>query len=234
MIIGFTLEKYRKDGKGIHVEVPDLLEKLSTIVDIEHSEFPSRWKETEDGKGYRKEKIAIDEFFKDREKKLIPGDVFVYDGQIFAIEDEKTLCLRVSETGGKAAFRFVDEILNPEYEIAIGKDRNSIENVKVSTDIDICYITDKKFEHIKLPFYISRFMNQRCGFIENGGTLAKTIKAEFEDSNVSFCPVTIYITTQNGYVWFDPEEIFDEQAEFLASDFLTWAWNNYRYERTES
>ena len=123
MKVTFLADKYRVGtDRGLYAhEKEGILEDLNLVIDLEHSVYPEKWVETEDKKAYHKTTQTMDEFFEGRtEKKLEPGDMFVYDGQVLAIDRPNRLIVCISETGALAVQRFVEEILSAEVRMAKG------------------------------------------------------------------------------------------------------------------
>ena len=112
MKVTFLADKYRVGSeRGLYAhEKEGILEDLNLVVDLEGSVYPEKWVETEDGKAYHKTEQTMDEFFEGRaEKKLEPGDMFVYEGQVLAIDRPDRLIVCVSESGALSVVRFVEE-----------------------------------------------------------------------------------------------------------------------------
>ena len=100
MIIEKLSSKYKVGcGRGIGIDIPDLVFKLNLIIDKKNSAWPE-----EDG-----------------EHELAEGDVFVIDGQVFAVDKDR-LVLVISETGPKAHERILKEVIEPEFEFSCFED----------------------------------------------------------------------------------------------------------------
>ena len=100
MKVTFLTEQYKCGSNlGIYfADTENLISKLNDAVDFDGSEYPKKWVETEDG-------------------KIKEGTMFVYEGQVFAVDSDKRLIVTLSETGALSAERFVTEILEAELEM---------------------------------------------------------------------------------------------------------------------
>ena len=111
MVIEVLEQKYKvgcNRGMG-YIEKNYLLTQLNTIIEWSFCTFPKH--ENEDGEEVEDRK------FLGEDPELKPGDVFLFEGQIIAIDSEKRMVLIVSETGRKALDRIWTDVIEPEIEM---------------------------------------------------------------------------------------------------------------------
>ena len=217
MKITFLADKYRVGSdRGLYAhEKEGILEDLNLVVDLEGSVYPKKWVETEDGKAYHETEMTKEEFFKDREEKLMPGDMFVYDGQVLAIDRPDRLIVCISETGALAVQRFVEEILSAEVKMAKGDPEFGEGEIMMkeieSLPADIPDDTTPYY----IPFYTEKCWRDKTNWPKNFQVTFST--------PISFLPVRLFVVGNKVYGY--PEEVEPEMMETLTSEFMSRSWN---------
>jgi len=217
MKVTFLADKYRVGtDRGLYAhEKEGILEDLNLVVDLEGSVYPKKWVETEDGKAYHETEMTKEEFFKDREEKLMPGDMFVYDGQVLAIDRPDRLIVAISESGPLAVQRFVEEILGAEVKMQKGDPEfgegetmmKEIESLPADLPDDITPYF--------IPFYTEKCWRDKTNWPKNFQVTFST--------PLSFLPVRLFVVGNKVYGY--PEEVEPEMMETLTSEFMSRSWN---------
>ena len=220
MRVTFIADEYRCGSKlGLYAEdYEGLIKDLTDAIDFEGSDYPTKWTETEDKKAYHPEKQTPEEYFGDQEK-IKPGRMFVYDGQVFAVDSDTRLVLTLSETGALAVRRFLNEVLKPELELIRGEIK--ISDVKIEEIKEIP--EDLKENKYSIHYYIGKVWKDRVGDL-----VPKTFKTVFKSQD-SFTDIELYVSGFN--VYFNPDVVFEDQVGDLVQDFLTWTYKNYKDDR---
>ena len=217
MKVTFLADKYRVGSdRGLYAhEKEGILEDLNLVVDLEGSVYPKKWVETEDGKAYHETEMTKEEFFKDREEKLMPGDMFVYDGQVLAIDRPDRLIVCISETGALAVQRFVAEILSAEVKMAKGDPEFGEGEIMMkeieSLPADIPDDTTPYY----IPFYTEKCWRDKTNWPKNFQVTFST--------PISFLPVRLFVVGNKVFGY--PEEVEPEVMETLTSEFMSRSWN---------
>ena len=217
MKVTFLADKYRVGSdRGLYAhEKEGILEDLNLVVDLEGSVYPKKWVETEDGKAYHETEMTKEEFFKDREEKLMPGDMFVYDGQVLAIDRPDRLIVCISETGALAVQRFVEEILSAEVKMAKGDPEFGEGEIMMkeieSLPADIPDDTTPYY----IPFYTEKCWRDKTNWPKNFQVTFST--------PISFLPVRLFVVGNKVFGY--PEEVEPEMMETLTSEFMSRSWN---------
>lgn len=217
MKVTFLADKYRVgSNRGLYAhEKEGILEDLNLVVDLEGSVYPKKWVETEDGKAYHETEMTKEEFFKDREEKLMPGDMFVYDGQVLAIDRPDRLIVCISETGALAVQRFVEEILSAEVKMAKGDPEFGEGEIMMkeieSLPADIPDDTTPYY----IPFYTEKCWRDKTSWPKNFQVTFST--------PLSFLPVRLFVVGNKVFGY--PEEVEPEMMETLTSEFMSRSWN---------
>jgi hypothetical protein len=216
MIVEFIKDKYKcGSNRGIYAtDYDNLCKDLNTVIDFDKSIYPFKWVESEDKTKYNGVRKTKEEYFKDESPSVKPGTMFIYDGQVFAIDSENRLVLAVSETGALAVERFVKDVLSGEMELMRGSLNSTAENVIVE---EIEEVPENLLDNEKnLSYYKGKIWRQ-------GTNLPKKFKTTFQSCNC-ILPVTLWF--DNTRIFYDPEEIFEDQVEDLITEFLYWSWAN--------
>lgn len=218
MKVTFLAEKYRVGtDRGLYAhEKKGILEDLNLVIDLKHSEYPKKWVETEDKKAYHETETTMDEFFEGRpEKKLEPGDMFVYDGQVLAIDRPDRLIVVVSESGPLAVQRFVEEILSAEVKMAKG-DPEYGEGEIMMKEIETL---PPDFPDDLTPYYIPYYTEKSW---RDKTRWPKNFQVTFS-TPLSFLPIRLFVVGNK--VWGYPEEVEAEMIETLTAEFMSRSWN---------
>lgn len=217
MKVTFLAEQYRcGSDRGIYAQEKEgILDDLRLVVDLESSTYPEKWVETEDKKGYTKVRMSKEEFFGEGKDCILePGHMFVYDGQIYAIDRPDRLILVLSETGALAVERFVNDILEEEVKLAKG-DPDYGEGEIMMKEIE--NLPDDFPDDIK-PYYIP-YYTEKCW--REKTEWPKNFQVTFS-TPISFVPVRLFVVGNKvcGY----PEEVEPEMLEILTAEFMSRSW----------
>lgn len=135
MVIEVLAQKYKCGcNRGLaKFEEPDLLSKLNIIIEWDLCKFPSKVEEvdgdvevdvldengnpTGEEKKEKVEKEVEDRNFLGDDPELVPGNMFLLDGQVIAVDSENTLVLVLSQTGYMSLQRVWDDLIKPEIEL---------------------------------------------------------------------------------------------------------------------
>ena len=218
MKVTFLEDKYRVGtDRGLYAhEKKGILEDLNLVIDLEHSVYPEKWVETEDKKAYHKTTQTMDEFFEGRaEKKLEPGDMFVYDGQVLAIDRPDRLIVCVSESGALSVVRFVEEILAAEVRMQKGDPEFGEGEIMMKEIESLPADIPEDFTPYYIPFYTEKCWRDKTSWPKNFQVTFST--------PLSFLPVRLFVVGNKvcGY----PEEVEPEMMETLTSEFMSRSWN---------
>ena len=217
MKVTFLAEQYRcGSDRGIYAQEKEgILDDLRLVVDLESSIYPEKWVETEDKKGYTKVRMSKEEFFGEGKDCILePGHMFVYDGQIYAIDRPDRLILVLSETGALAVERFVNDILGEEVKLAKGDPEYQTSGVMIS-EVDK-FPEDLAEEPYCIPYYTGKIWKEKT-------ELPDMFQVIF-NSSFSFLPIRLYVKGLN--VFYYPEEVDEEMIPILTQEFMSWSWNN--------
>jgi len=217
MKVTFLADKYRVGSeRGLYAhEKEGILEDLNLVVDLEGSVYPKKWVETEDGKAYHETEMTKEEFFKDREEKLMPGDMFVYEGQVLAIDRPDRLIVCLSESGPLAVQRFVEEILSAEVKMAKGDPEYGEGEIMMKEIESLPPDIPEDFTPYYIPYYTEKSWREKTRWPKNFQVTFST--------PISFLPVRLFVVGNKvcGY----PEEVEPEMLETLTSEFMSRSWN---------
>lgn len=153
MVIEILSQKYKCDcGRGLaKYEETDLLDKLNYLIEWDFAQYPivkDKHIEVdipevdENGKetgNMLKEKVGMDIVKEDKdflkgEQELKPGNCFLLDGQIIAIDSPDRIVLVLSKTGRGSLDRIVEERIDPEYKMVYGNEDAKIEWEALTSD----------------------------------------------------------------------------------------------------
>lgn len=189
MIITVLTQKYNCGcNRGISKEeTPDLLKKLNKSIQWDKVTWPE------------KEKDVPDTNYLGNPPQLKPGDTFLWDGNVFAINDENSIVLIVSETGPLSVKRFVN-YLDCDYKYKLSTEGTNID------DLDMEVIPweepgeDLEEFRVKYTNYIC--MKNRLNVPE----VLKKIRIKINNLSLPvILPTVIYIEGQK--ILYNPEEI---------------------------
>jgi len=184
MIVTVLPDKYRcGSNRGVTAyDSPGYLEKLNKVIDFDKSNLPENFSH-----------------------ELKPGNMFLYEGQVFAIDSAERLVLCVTETGAWAIKRFLQDILEGELKLL---EPSGIENVKISNEKQ----PDEDVEVYKPGYYIMKSWRDKVNPEES-------IKIEFTSDRHIF-PVTLWIDGWN--IWYNPLWVDPEEIEETTLEALRW------------
>ena len=153
MVIEILSQKYKCDcRRGLaKYEETDLLDKLNYLIEWDFAQYPivkDKHIEVdipevdENGKetgNLLKEKVGLDIVKEDKdflkgEQELKPGNCFLLDGQIIAIDSPDRIVLVLSKTGRGSLDRIVEERIDPEYKMVYGNEDAKIEWEALTSD----------------------------------------------------------------------------------------------------
>lgn len=220
MKVTFLADKYRVGSdRGLYAhEKEGILDDLNLVVDLEGSVYPKKWVETEDGKAYHETEMTKEEFFKDREENLMPGDMFVYDGQVLAIDRPDRLIVCVSESGPLAVQRFVEEILGAEVKMQKGDPEFGEGEIMMKEIESLPADLPDDTTPYYIPFYTEKCWRDKTGWPKNFQVTFST--------PLSFLPVRLFVVGNKVYGY--SEEVEPEMLETLTSEFMSRSWNQVK------
>ncbi|MBP3732118.1 MAG: hypothetical protein J6I84_02610 [Bacilli bacterium] len=215
MKIEFLPDKYRcNSNNGITLHKKEgLISDLSRVIDFEHSTYPKKW--VDEGEKYVGHDQTVTDFLGDR-RVLEPGDMFIHAGQVLAVNDPETLILCVSETGGFALQRFVNEVLAAELEL--------LDTDLVDTEVKVEPVVgneEKPTGEIAIPYYKMKAWREKLDRPEKA---TYPIKATINCPDL-LLPVSIWIGDWEA--WYMEEEIDDpDVAKDMVGKVLGWTYKN--------
>ena len=189
MIITVLTQKYNCGcNRGISKEeTPDLLKKLNKSIQWDKVTWPE------------KEKDVPDTDYLGNPPQLKPGDTFLWDGNVFAINDENSIVLIVSETGPLSVKRFVN-YLDCDYKYKLSTEGTNI------NDLDMEVVPWEEPGDDLEEFRV-KYTNYIC--IKNRLNAPEVLKKiRIKINNLSLpviLPTVIYIEGQK--ILYNPEEI---------------------------
>ncbi len=222
MKVTFLAEKYKTGSeKGLSAhEKKGILDNLNLVIDFDGSTYPGKWVETEDKKAYHKTTMTRTETL--GEKGILkPGDMFVYEGQIFAIDRPDRLILCLSESGPLAVKRFVEEILETEVKLEKGDPEFGEGEVMMKELDSLPADIPEDEEPYCIPYYLEKCWRDKKGWPKNFQVTFST--------NLSFLPVRLFI--KGNQVWYYPEETDPDMIPDLTFEFLSRTWNEKHTEK---
>ena len=220
MIITILQDKYRC---GSHlgysaIDEKGLIGKLNSVIDWKFCTFPKKLKEGGDRK--KDDDWIEDREFLGAEPKLVPGNMFIYDGQVIAVDQDDRLVLCVTETGAWAIMRFKDTILKNELLL---RDKDDFQTSDVTCS-EIEKPEDGKFEaEYIVPYYLMKIWREHVlpgRFKEENLNL----KIQFTSEDHIF-PVELII--QDWKIKYNNEFVPEDMMERTALEALTWTYNNF-------
>lgn len=221
MVIEVLAEKYKvgcNRGMG-KIEKKYLLTELNTIIEWKWSSFPKKPKDEQPEEGKEPEYIEDREFL-GKQPELKPGDCFLFDGQVIAVDSEERLVLIVSETGGNALERIWGDHIEPEIDLIFNEfPINDVEYEAASKDS-----IPGNYEITTPPYNIYKIWKDHfvAGRFEDNDDLC--IKCTVDSDDLIF-PATIYMKKWS--VMYDPNEFMDEeQAKNIVHQAISWFYEN--------
>ena len=231
MIIEVLSQKYNCGcNKGMTaIEKPNLLSRLNMVIEWDFCRFPEKVvKEKSDPNNPDSEeieKLVENREFLGAEPELKPGNVFLYKGQVIAVDSEDRLVLIVSETGYGALERIYEDDFKVEFELIFNDYSVNdvtwkvVEDGVISNDYDITHPVPYNLYNI----WKERFIAGR-GFLEHGLCIETTI-----DSDDFVFPIDVIMTDWD--VRFKSTQIDEEDTELMdlvTKEILSWFYENYK------
>ena len=202
--------------KGLLVhEEPGILNKINTVIEWDFVTYPKKLDNPEEQ----------DLGYLDFEQELKPGDAFSIGEagnlQIFRIISDNKLGLEHTETGGLSLNRFIEKMLNPEFETIFNYEfgRNDV-TLSLFDDIPGNYDFERRIPYDKYKIWSERFFPGRPD-CEN-----KIIKLTIDSGTILY-PIDIFIKKNS--VFFDKNDLLDdtEFVNWVIDSSLAWICNNY-------
>lgn len=239
MVIEVLGQKYRCGcERGMSaVEEDELLVKLNTIIEWDFCRFPIELKETDEDeevvvgtddqgnevKETRKKVVeAENREFLGPDPELKPGNVFLFKGQVIAVDSPTRLVLIVSETGYGALDRIYEENIKTEIDLLFNDyiiddvTYNVLEDGKIPPEYDEVYPVPYNLYKI----WKERFLEGR-GFLEKGLALQVTMDAE----DFVF-PLDFVMTDWN--VRYKSTQLEPDEVGIAVKELLSWFYENFR------
>lgn len=211
MIVTVLEQKYNCGcGKGISKETtPDLLDKLNQTISWDKVNWPKK-KEGEE--------TVPDTECLGIPPKFNPGDMFLWEDSIMAIDDPNSVVLVISETGPKSASRFI-QYLDDEYNY------NSKQK-EIGLDLEIKELTwcdldllNENLEEYKIRYSKYKPISDQCDDKDSLKKRKLTIKG---DSIPDY--VTVYLNRQS--IFYNPKEISPSDIEDIYIKICNWVIKN--------
>ena len=203
MILTILTQKYNCGcNRGISkAETPGLLEKLNKVIQWDKVIWPE------------KEENVPDKEFLGIPPQIAPGNTFLWDGNVMALDNENAVVLIVSETGPRSVERFVD-ILNNEV-VFIEKSDEGLEVEELGWDDNIPI----DMEEFRIGFSKYKPIKERCED-ENWLRKRKIKILGVPMTTPILVPTTIYLDRQ--CIFYNPDEIDREVLEELSLIIYHW------------
>ena len=200
-----------------HIQKPNLLLMLNSIIEWDFCEFPKE----ETGQDENGEPVYEENRkYLGEEPELVPGNVFEVDGQVIAINDEESLALVNTDTGGRGLRRVWDEIIDPELDLVwSGLPEVEVEDWEETKKEDIpdSYETGN-LEYKKYKIWKDHFVEGRLEANED-----LCVKCEISGEDFLF-PVTVYM--MNWSFKYNPEDFMDENhAKDTVQQIISWFYS---------
>ena len=200
MIIAISPEKYRVgSNRGIiALDEPGILNKLNSIIEWKWCKFPKRV-ESDPNDKEKTVTVEIKDFLGD-EPSLQPGNIFLFDGNVIAVDSPDRLVLILSETGPYALKRIYDEVIKTELDYFFGHPEvNNVILEPISSD----KIPDN-FKKMPIPYKDYTIWCERYKF---GRENTDCLKATLESDSYLF-PLVYFI--KDSYLYYDPDCYIEE------------------------
>lgn len=231
MIIEVLNQKYLCGcNRGITaIEKPKLLINLNMVIEWDFCRFPMKTETSKadpnnpDSEEIKKE--VEDRAFLGEEPELKPGNVFLYKGQVIAVDSEDRLVLLVSETGYGALERIYKEDFETEFCLIFNNYKvenvtwNVVEDGVVPDEYDIIH---------PVPYNLYKIWKERFvagrGFLEHGLCIETVL-----DSEDFIFSINILMTDWN--VRFKSSQVDEEDTEMMdnmTKELLSWFYENYK------
>lgn len=211
MIISISNQKY-KCGCNIgmsKLEKQNVLSKLNTII-----EWDVINKDVKEGK--------------DKITELKPGDCFLFDGQIIAVDSKDCLVLLFSETGFNSLERIYNDVIILEFNLLSGI--NGTEEVtweSIKDEDEKKKLLEEFDGEYQVPYNIYKEFRDhfiaRRGFTNEEGDFC--IKAQIT-SDLIIIPVDILLLKWK--IKYKSSQSEERDIKFIVNSALSWFYNNYK------
>lgn len=222
MIIEVLSQKYKVGcGRGMSlVERSNLLWKLNTIIEWNLCKFPKKVEKTTNDAGEEVETEVELRDYLGENPELKPGDVFLFRGQVIAVESKDELVLIVSETGIKALDRIVEDYIDPEVDLFFKT--SGIYNLSVEA-ISKDSISDLNLASYSPSYSIYEIWKDK--YIKGRGFVDDFMLKVSIESEDLVTPVTIYLGKWK--VFYEPGGIIDDTIiDTITEDAISWIYQN--------
>ena len=244
MVIEVLAQKYKCGcNRGLaKFEEPDLLSKLNIIIEWDLCKFPSKTEEvdgdvevdvldengnpTGEKKKEKVEKEVEDRNFLGDDPELVPGNMFLLDGQVIAVDSENTLVLVLSQTGYMSLQRVWDDLIKPEIELVYND--YTVNNVtwKCLDSFNEDYNIEARIPFKLYSQWTSHFVDGRTDLKrDQDGKL--NIECVLDSDDFLF-PIHLILTDHTAFVKdveFDEED--GEEMNRAVVETLAWFIENY-------
>ena len=244
MVIEVLAQKYKCGcNRGLaKFEEPDLLSKLNIIIEWDLCKFPSKTEEvdgdvevdvldengnpTGEKKKEKVEKEVEDRNFLGDDPELVPGNMFLLDGQVIAVDSENTLVLVLSQTGYMSLQRVWDDLIKPEIELVYND--YPVNNVtwKCLDSFNEDYNIEARIPFKLYSQWTSHFVDGRTDLKrDQDGKL--NIECVLDSDDFLF-PIHLILTDHTAFVKdveFDEED--GEEMSRAVVETLAWFIENY-------
>lgn len=244
MVIEVLSQKYKCGcNRGLaKFEEPDLLSKLNIIIEWDLCKFPSKIEEvdgdvevdvldengnpTGEKKKEKVEKEVEDRNFLGDDPELVPGNMFLLDGQVIAVDSENTLVLVLSQTGYMSLQRVWDDLIKPEIELVYND--YPVNNVtwKCLDSFNEDYNIEARIPFKLYSQWTSHFVDGRTDLKrDQDGKL--NIECVLDSDDFLF-PIHLILTDHTAFVKdteFDEED--GEEMSRAVVETLAWFVENY-------
>ena len=208
MIVTVLNQKYSCGcGKGISKETtPDLLNKLNHTISWDKVNWP--------------EKKEGEETIPDTEclgipPRFNPGDMFLWENSVIAIDDPNSVVLIVSETGPRSAARFI-QYLEDEYNYnSKQKEISSDPVIKEQSWCDLDLL-DENLEEYTTQYSKYKPISDQCD--DKDSLKKRKLTISLPDQ------VTVYLNRQS--IFYNPKEISPSDIEGISMKIYDWVIKN--------
>lgn len=212
MIVDVTGSKYAVGcNRGYGIEVPNLVLKLNLIVDKKRSTWPINDTRTQEEKESGVPAPAPEK------TELEEGDVFVYEGTVFAIDHDRLVQI-VSETGPLALNRIWENQIKPEIEFSYFEDNDneySWEELKTLPEEESVY---QRF----VPPY-EQYKIWKENFVKDRNLRPiYTIEVKIKDSMIGFTR-SVYLRPSG--VFYKEQDFSEEELKFYFKKIMCWFYS---------
>ena len=214
------------------IEKSSLLPKLNAIIEWDLCEFPTKLEKTveketdEEGKEIEVEKeVEVEDrnFLGENEPELKPGNCFLLNGQVIAVDSVDRLVLIVSETGAGALNRLWKECIEPEIDLVFNSyDTEKVDWKVVEENQDV--VENEYDQTYKVPYNLYKIWKDH--FVEGRGFLKRglMIEAKMESDNFIF-PIDFLL--EDWSIKYKSLQLEEDEVEYAVKECLCWFYNKY-------